>query len=183
VKLLFNRGRAGGCCLALGLAVTATACGGGSTVRLPPKTSPFTASASAQSSSPEQAVRSAYTGFWEVSDQALGAAPEQVRPLLRDYSAGGYLDFQVRQILLQQDEYKGPWGKVILHLRSVRVAGSKATVADCQDASHAGLSDTRTHALIPGTRGPQHRKLTAQLLRGGDGRWRVSDLKQFPQSC
>jgi hypothetical protein len=180
--VLFHRGCAAGC-LGLGVALFTWGCGGGdSRVRLP-STATARPAPPTWSSSAEQAVRSAYASFWDASDRALTASPEQVRLILRDYSTGGYLDFQVRQIVLQQGEHKGPWGKVVLHIRAVEVTGAKATVRDCQDASDAGLADTRTNELIPGTRGAKHRNLAAQLVRGGDGRWRLSDLKQFPRSC
>lgn len=179
--VLFNRRPADGLvCLALAFAMGG--CGGGSSVPLPSAATARPVPPT-RSTSPEQAVRVSYIGFWDASDRALAAPPEQVRSILSGYSTGGYLDFQVRQIVLQQGEHKGPWGKVIPHIRAVDVAGSAATVADCQDAGNAGLADTRTHKLIPGTRGPKHRNLTAHLMQGKDGRWRVSDLKQFPQSC
>ena len=180
--VLFNRVCAVGFS-GLGLALVMGACGGGDSAVQLPSTATARPAPPALSSSAEQAVRSAYASFWDASDRALTAPPEQVRLILRDYSTGGYLDFQVRQIVLQQGEHRGPWGKVVPHVRAVDVAGSKATVRDCQDASNAGLADTRTNKLIPGTRGPKQRNLRAQLVQGGDGRWRVSDLKQFPQSC
>jgi hypothetical protein len=163
--------------------VTASCGGGSSKVALPSKAITSSALPRATASSEEESVKLAYAAFWEASNRALTAPREQVRRVLRDYSTGSYLDFQVRHIVLEQTEHKGPWGKVVLHIKDVKVTGTEATVRDCQDASNAGLADTRTNKLIPGTRGPKLRNLAAQLTQGSDGRWRVSDLKQFGNGC
>jgi hypothetical protein len=168
----------------LGLALMTASCGGGdSKVALPSKTTVGPILPATTVSTEQEAVKTAYTAFWDVSDRALTAPAEQVRSILRDYAAGAYLDLQVRQIVLLQTEHKGPWGKVVLHIGAVKVSGSQASVRDCQDASNAGLADTRTSKLIPGTRGPKKRNLAAQLTKGSDGRWRLSDLKQFRGTC
>jgi len=163
--------------------ISAGCSGDGSKVALPYKTTSAPVRRASAPPSAKDAVKAAYTTFWDASDRALAGPPEQIRSSLRDYSTGSYLDFQVRELVLQQAEHKGPWGKVVLHIRNIRIKGAKATVRDCQDASHAGLADTRTHKLIPGTRGTKGRNLQAQLTQGGDGRWRISDLRQFPTAC
>lgn len=172
--------------MVLAMILMGAACGGGSHhVTLPPRatmTSP-SQSPTAEASSPQGAVRTAYAAFWDASERAPGMPPDQVRALLKDHSTGSYLDFQLQQIASARANHQEPWGHVVRHIKKITTSGDTATVHDCQDASGAGLADTRTHALIAGTRGPEQRNLVAYLTRGSDGQWRVNALKQFKQGC
>lgn len=72
----------------------------------------------------------------------------------------------------------------MIHLTAVEVTGLTARLSDCQDVSGAGLADSRTHQLIPGTReGPKTTNLSATLQRGSDGRWRVSAVRPVEAPC
>ena len=168
----------------------AAGCGGhDSKVVLPPASSASpstvttTPSPSPSPATTKDAVVTAYKGTFLAVNQALQAPAERIRSILSGYVTGDFLDFQVRQLVDQQARHLEPWGNVVVHVTKVDVRGDKATVRDCQDASHAGLADARTHQLIAGSRGSAHRNLRAELTRGGDGRWRVSDLRQFKATC
>lgn len=165
-------------------------CGNGSkppNVTLPSSSSPASApatSASPSPASPEDAATAAYTAFWPTSQKALEGPPEQIRTTLAQYSTGAYLNFQVRNAVEAQENHHGPWGEgPVVHVTKVQVKGGKATLWDCQDAHDAALADTRTHQIIPGTRGTKNFGLIAELLRGGDGQWRVSSVKRHQASC
>lgn len=144
---------------------------------------PSSPSVSPSPPTPRDAVVAAYTGFFPAVDQALRAPAEQIRAILGPYVAGDFLDFQVRQLVNQQAQHLEPWGRVIVHVTKVDIGQDQATVHDCQDASNAGLANAQTHELIPASRGTAHRNLTARLTLGGDGRWRLSDLRQFKAAC
>src|SRR5947199_123355 len=73
-------------------------------------------------------------------------------------------------------------GLVVIHAYSVKVTGAKAILRDCQDGSKAGMADSRTHQLIPGTQGGTAADYSVSLIRGGDSRWRVSGLEATGQS-
>jgi hypothetical protein len=140
-------------------------------------------SASASAATPRDAAVAAYTAFFRASDEALTAPPERIRPILGDFTTGWYLDSIIRQTVDEQAQHLEPWGHVIVHLTQVALQQGTATIHDCQDASNAGLASTQTHQLIPETRGTAHRNLTAKLTLGGDGRWRISELRQFKAMC
>jgi hypothetical protein len=154
-------------------------------VTFPSTTPQLSSSPGSGSVSPttQDAVRAAYLAFWDASERATQAPSDQVKSTLQKYSTGAYLDFQARQIVSSRANNQEPWGKVIRHIGQIGVTGGKATVHDCQDASGAGLADTRTGKLIAGTRGPKQRNLIAYLVRGSDEQWRVYSLKQFKEPC
>lgn len=133
--------------------------------------------------SSESAVVAAYNGFFSGVDRALQAPPDQVREVLADFTAGSYLDFEIRQVVDHQAQGLEPWGRPIVHVTAVELGPATATVHDCQDASHAGLADARTHRLVPQSRGDAHRNLVAYLSLGKDHRWRLTDLIQHPAAC
>lgn len=131
----------------------------------------------------ERAVEAAYLAFLDTSERATRMRPEQLRQALQKYSVGSYVDFQIREILSARSKGQEPWGKIVRHIGRIEVNGDDATVHDCQDASGAGLADSRTGELIAGTRGPKQRNIIVYLVRGRDGQWRVNSLKQFKEQC
>lgn len=167
-----------------------TACGGehdrdvplpsSSTPAAPPAT---TAPTPSRSGDPKQLVTAAYTGYMTAARKAVLAQPETVRGILRPYVTGPYLDWEVRQILLEQSANKEPWGTAIVHVGAIDLLGPKATLHDCQDASNSGLADSRTHQLIPNSRGVKNWNLVADMTLGSDGRWRVAGVKAAPGTC
>jgi hypothetical protein len=177
----------------VGLAVTlvASACGGhGSRVVLPstsppagPTSGSILPSSSASAATRQGAAVAAYTSFFPAVNQALQAPPEQARSILQGYAAGDYLDFEIRQVIDHQARHLEPWGKTVVHVTDVQLDRDKAKVHDCQDASNAGLADARTHQLVPQSRGNAHRNLIAAMKLGSDGRWRLTDLKQYRAVC
>jgi hypothetical protein len=133
--------------------------------------------------SPTDAVIAAYQALFPAADKAIMSPPEQARAILQTYVAGDYLDWEIRQVMNHQAEHQEPWGKVVVHVTKVDMKTNTAKVHDCQDASNAGLADSRTHILIPNTRGTANRNLIADMTRGSDGRWRVTGLRQYDTPC
>jgi hypothetical protein len=161
--------------------------GGGAKVHLPSSTPlstpPRSPSPTSLARSGKAAVAAAYTALFPATDRALLARPEQIRAILQPYVTGDYLDLSVRGIIDEQARHLEPFRHVVVHITKIDIKQDTATVHDCQDASNAGLADARTHQLDPKTRGSAHRTLVAQMTLGGDGRWRVRQLRQFNTSC
>jgi hypothetical protein len=174
---------------ALALLLCSGACGGHEKkVTLPSTRPPSGPATNVPSNSPslqttKNAVIAAYTAFFPAVNQALEAQPEQAREILKDYAVGDYLEFEIRQVMDHQARHLEPWGKTIVHITNVELEDATAKVHDCQDASNAGLADKDTHQLIPQSRGTAHRNLIASMKLGKDGRWRLTDLKQYRTMC
>jgi len=67
-------------------------------------------------------------------------------------------------------------------VRKIVLTGSgRATVTDCQDASHAGQADARTGK--PRSVGVARTWVDATLVLGGDGVWRVSEINYPGSRC
>jgi hypothetical protein len=156
-------------------------------VRLPTSSAPGTPPAPtppAASGDPKGRVTAAYTGYTAAARKAVLAPADQVRPILAEYVApGDYMEWEVRQVLLNQSDNKEPWGSPVIHVTAVDIEGSTAKLHDCQDASNYGAADRRTHQLIPGTRGAKRWNLVADMKMGSDGRWRVAGLRAAAGSC
>jgi hypothetical protein len=125
----------------------------------------------------------AYTALFPAVSKALRGSSGQVRSTLQDYATSPYLDFEIQQIKSHQANGLEPWGATVVHITAVDITGNSAKVRDCQDASNAGLADARTHKLVPKSRGTANRNLVADMKLGGDGRWRVADLRLYQTPC
>ena len=175
---------------ALTLALLSGGCGGHDPRNTLPSNTPVggapgssAPSLSPSTATPKDAVVAAYTGFFSAVSQALQSPPERTRTIVQGYASGSYLDFEIRQVVDHQARHLEPWGKAVVHVTDVELNQGTAKVHDCQDASNAGLADARTHQLVPQSRGTAHRNLIAEMTLGGDGRWRLTDLKQYRTAC
>lgn len=129
-------------------------------------------------------MSAAYSGYWTASKKAGISPADQAAAILAPYSTPELIAKQVEELKAVQAKHQEPWGDVVIHLYSVQVTGATAAVGDCQDDSGAGLADSRTHQLIPGTRGgTQPVNLSATLHRGADGRWRVASVQPVGATC
>ncbi|GLY86025.1 hypothetical protein [Actinoallomurus iriomotensis] len=170
----------------IAFSLTAVGCDSGSSPKVAlPSTAPPAApsSGAASPTSPTDSVVAAYQALFAAADKAIVSPPEQARAILQAYVAGDYLDWEIRQVMNHQAEHQEPWGKVVVHITKVDLKANTAKIHDCQDASRAGLADSRTHVLIPKTRGTANRNLIANMTRGSDGRWRVTGLRQYDSPC
>lgn len=168
-----------------------TACGSHTAkVALPSSTPPAApseslpvTSASGSPRAPQDAVTAAYLAFLAAANRAIVAPPDQARPIIQPYATGDFLSFQVQQVSVHQRAHEEPWGRAVPHLTKVDIDGAAATVHDCQDDSHAGLADRRTHKLIATSRGTADQNLVADMTRGSDGRWKVAGLRLDRAPC
>lgn len=170
-------------------ALLTAGCGGHrTTVTLPsePESAPLSSPSISTTPSRQTAddtVASAYKAFLAAANRAITAPPQQARSILQDYATGDFLEFQIRQVAVHQQAHEEPWGKSIVHITQLRIDGSTATIHDCQDDSMAGLADRRTHLLIDKSRGRANQNLIATMMRGDDGKWRVTGLRLHQSVC
>ncbi len=62
-----------------------------------------------------------------------------------------------------------------------KIRGDRATVRDCQDNSEAGRKKIKTGKFV--TRGLKRDHAETVLVRGDDGRWRVSTVNYLDEKC
>jgi hypothetical protein len=156
------------------LALLAGACGHGHhDVTLPTSSGNTAPNASPSPTTAEDAIRQSYTQYWVVLPKAEHTDSEsQRRRLLADYAVDPQLSTALRGI----DDLHGrdltSSGYVIVRIKKVQLVAGTATVWDCQDATHALIQKRSTGKAV--SRGVSHDYLRATLLRGSDGRWRIS---------
>jgi hypothetical protein len=125
------------------------------------------------------AVEAAYRRFWQLSrtfDQRY--PPRRWRQVLAAVAVDPELGLILANAELQRRNGILLYGQVIPRPAVAPVhGGDRATVLDCEDASHAGQADARTGQRK--TVGVARNPVVAVLLRGRDGAWRVSSVR-FP---
>lgn len=160
--------------VALLLALLAGACGDGRKDVTLPTTSPSKPQAASPSpTSAEDAIRQSYTQYWAALPRAEHADSEsQRRELLADYATDPQLGTALRGIDDLHGKDLTSTGYVVVHIRRVQLSSGTATVWDCQDATQALIRKRSTGKAV--SRGVSHDYLRATLVRGSDGRWRIS---------
>jgi hypothetical protein len=147
---------------------------------LPGSTASGTSAATPTTGAAEQAaVERAYREFWRLQAVFDSRYPEsQWRQVLGRVAVDPELTRSVSGARLQHRQGIRVYGQVYPRPTVLPVNGrALATVRDCADASHAGQAEASTGR--PRSVGIARMPLLATLVRGGDGRWRVSDLR-FP---
>jgi hypothetical protein len=139
-------------------------------------TAPLSPAAAAQ-------VIAAYTAFVPALTAAEPQPQARAAALLAPYAAQPYLGHALAQMAWYRAHDEVAWGYLVPHVTSVQITGRQAIVRDCQDASNAWLVSTVTSQVIPGTTGSARTYLVAVLVRGSDGRWRLTLLAQVGGSC
>jgi hypothetical protein len=162
-------------------------CSSPASVPLPARSTSLHAPATSQSpsgtGSARQQVIAAYTAYFPASQAAEAAAPARAQAILAPYAAQPYLGRVLAQMASYRARDEAASGYVVPHVIKVTVTGRLATVYDCQDASHATLTDTRTGKITPPLKGSARTYLIASLARGTDGRWRITSLAHVAVPC
>ncbi len=129
------------------------------------------------------AVEAAYREFWAVGQTFdRDYPPGRWRQVLARVATDPILSRALSGARLQREHGVVLYGEVILRLRVVSVLpGGAARVADCQDTSRTGQADAKTGKRR--TVGVPRTPVSASLVRGADGRWRVSDVKYIGGGC
>lgn len=129
---------------------------------------------SAPAPNDRSAVEHAYVRFWELAG-TLDRVPEAERHArLGEWAVDPELSRAVDGLKRLQEQSIGFYGTPTARVSGIDVNGGTAVLRDCQDASQSGQVDTRTGARK--TVGVARNPVTATLLRGADGAWRVSEI-------
>ncbi|MFG2016903.1 hypothetical protein [Actinomadura geliboluensis] len=94
-------------------------------------------------------------------------------------------DPQLSRVLQRIDKMKSErlatYGHIIVHVQSVQLTPTGATVHDCQDSRNSGLLNSITRKKI--NRGVRQGNTKALLVKGSDGQWRVSKSITIGEGC
>ncbi|GAA4242396.1 hypothetical protein GCM10022254_75250 [Actinomadura meridiana] len=166
----------------MGIALISSGCGGEpSAVALPSLTDSSTPLPSSSTVAEQRAVESAYSEFVAMLDRADSLPAESRKQELSTVM----IDPQLSRVLRRIDEMKSQniatYGRVIIHLQSVQLTESGATVYDCQDSRDSGLLNSVTQKKV--NRGIEQERTKTLLLKGSDGRWRVSKTTTLGEGC
>ena len=180
-------------CLAVGVALAGcdgTAQQGNSKSASPPASAttaapfePSAASTAGREAADRAAVEAAYRDFWVVSWTFDRHYPEsQWAGVLGRVAAEPELSLILANTRMQRRHGITLYGRMVPHPTVQPINGAKrATVRDCQDAHLGGQADAKTGR--PRTIGVRRNPVTAVLVRGSDGRWRVSGVTYPGGSC
>lgn len=145
--------------------------------------SPLTTAAAPPSPAAAAQVIAAYTAFVPALTAAEPQSQARAAAMLAPYAAQPYLGHALAQMAWYRAHDEVSWGYLVPHVTSVQITGGQAVVRDCQDASNAWLVSTVTGEVIPGSIGSPRTYLVAVLVRGKDGRWRLTLLAHVTEPC
>lgn len=131
----------------------------------------------------EAQVIAAYTAYFPALTAAEPQPQPQAATMLAPYAGQPYLGHVLAQMAWYRAHDEVSWGYLVPHVTSVQITGGQAVVRDCQNASNGWLVSTVTGRVIPGTVGSARTNLIAILVRGGDGRWRLTLLAHLAGPC
>ncbi len=174
---------------AAGIAAAAllAGCGGPASVPLPAHSTsihaPTAAPPPSDAASARAQVIAAYTAYFPALKAAEAVSPARAKAMLTPYAAQPYLDKVLAQMTSYRAQDEVASGYVTPHITKVTVSGRLAEVYDCQDASHATLTNTLTGKVTPPLKGSARTYLIASLALGSDGRWRLTSLAHVSVPC
>ena len=145
-------------------------------------TSESESTASSPSTDPEeQAVITAYKGFFETLVQ-LGAAKDdtEVREMVAPYAAGPAVERLVTLMATLRSNNQEPGGTVVFSAIVVEIEGNQATATECRDASTETIVDAATGQQV--STGAPSNAITASLSNGSAG-WHLVDYDAIEGGC
>jgi hypothetical protein len=147
----------------------------------PTAPTPATASPTPTWSTTQQAIITAYTGFWTALPKASRAQSRDDRlKILFPYTTTPELSQLIAKLSDQLSKGQALYGVNVPRVQHVDVSDSRATIQDCQQSSAAGVEDVSTHRKV--TVGVDRHPVTATLLlRGTD--WKVSVVSYGPDGA
>ncbi|MFA1549913.1 hypothetical protein [Actinomadura chokoriensis] len=87
----------------------------------------------------------------------------------------------LRRIDVMKRQHITTYGHVVVHIKSVQLTSTGATVFDCQNSSGAGIRNSITGKKIK--RGVGEGDTKALLVKGPDGKWRVRKSITIGEGC
>jgi hypothetical protein len=146
---------------------------------LPPRQP--TSDTSSTAVAPDAAIRAAYDEYWRVEHTVLQLPESQWPATIGKVAAEPQLSRVVDGLRSLRSQSITLYGSVTSRVSSVDIAGSRATLRDCQDASKAGQADATSGK--PKTVGVARSPIEATLERGTDGSWRVTGVTYPGGTC
>ncbi|MWA02758.1 hypothetical protein F8568_020740 [Actinomadura sp. LD22] len=166
---------------AVGAVVALSGCSGGQqAVALPSSTDSRTPLGSS-SAADAKAAELAYRNFVAMLDRADSLPAESRRQQLATLMAEPQLSRVLKRIAVMKKQHLTTYGNVIVHVTSVQLTTNGATVLDCQDTRNAGLINSVTQKKV--NRGVKEDSTKALLIKGRDGKWRVSKSITLGEGC
>jgi len=146
-----------------------------------PSTTPATPSPSPTPTTEEQRILAQYTAFWKILTPTSEAPAAERRQMLEPYAADPELSRVLRGMLAQDRLGRGLYGEAILYPRIQWIKGSRSLIKDCQDASNDGQIERATGKKL--TKGTPRHPVTATMVKGKDGQWRVNTVDLPGGTC
>ena len=127
-------------------------------------------------------VERAYRRFWATAQAVDRRPPEQWRTVLSTVTGEPLLDELLDGLAEQRDDGIVMYGTVEPRPTVAQIAGGRATVMDCQDASRSGELDSATGAI---ERVGAARTAVAAVLRYDTraGAWKVTEARYLDEPC
>ena len=148
----------------------------------PTRSVPATGSPSGGSAVDPAAVESAYRAFWPVLATFQQRPESQWSAVLGRVAVDPQLSFAIAATRQQRRTGITVYGVAVPRAPKVTLGGGRlASVRDCADFSRTGQADAVTRK--PRTVGVARTPLSTSLLRGSDGRWRVSNVAFLGGRC
>lgn len=129
----------------------------------------------------DRAAAVAYLRFWTVTATLTDLPAGEWWARLATVAADPLLTDVYDGLRTQQAEGRRDYGTVMPHPTIVASTAGQASVVDCQDASRSGELDVASG--LPVSTGKARTPLAGTVMRGRDGRWRVSQLHYLDSDC
>lgn len=126
-------------------------------------------------------IEHAYVEFWTVSNKVVHDDPAVWSAELAAVAVEPQLTRMLNNLDTLRSRNVAVYGETREHVTKVDVDGAAAIVTECQDASGSGQADARTGEKK--TVGIARNPVTAHMQRGGDGKWRVSEIAYPGGTC
>jgi hypothetical protein len=133
------------------------------------------------SADPRSEITRAYVDFWTLGNAVIQEDPGTWRAKLDSVAVDPQLSRMLDNLGTLQSRSLTVYGATREHVANIDIAGDRATVQDCQDASGTGQADAKTgaHKTVGVPRSP----VTARMQHGADGKWRVAEVSYPGGTC
>jgi hypothetical protein len=151
---------------------------------LPGKSAPpaVPAATASQASTTQDQVTAAYTGYWQALGQALDARnAAQAQAILAPYAAPAMISSLVSGFETDWAHGEIQYGSPVLHIQSVQVSGSHASVHDCADFSQTGVQEASTGQLVGNLGNPRVNMISVLVLTGS--KWLLTEQVPVVAAC
>lgn len=155
----------------------------GSVSTEPPEPVAATSTPSATSAVTDEtaAILAAHREFFDRQTEISIAPKDQRKELLAPFTTEPALQRVLGGMFAAEELGEVGYGVAVLNPRVTEIDGDRATVRDCQDNRNVGRKKIETGKIV--TKGFKRDHAEVGLIRGGDGRWRVSTVEYLDEKC